>query len=87
MELGVLRIGQLAFAAVPYEMFCENGAYIKENSPCAATVLITCVNAYHKYIPSERAYDHGCYEVDSRLYPRGTAEQLANTIVEMMNQK
>ena len=48
---------------------------------------MTCVNDYHKYIPSERAFDHGCYEVDSRLYPKGTAEQLAQTLVELLSQE
>ena len=86
MELGVLRIGQLAFVAAPYEMFCENGKYIKEHARCEATIIMTCVNDYHKYIPSERAFAHGCYEVDSRLYPKGTAERLAQTLVELINQ-
>ena len=85
LELGVLRIGQLAFTAAPYEMFCDNGVYIKEYSPCEATVLMTCVNDYHKYIPSKRAYSHGCYEVDSRLYPEGTAEKLAEILVEELH--
>ena len=84
LELGVLRIGQLAFVAAPYEMFCDNGVYIKEHSPCAATVIMTCVNDYQKYIPSASAYRHGCYEVDSRLFPEGTAEQLAQTLVDLL---
>jgi len=87
LELSVLRIGQLAFVAAPYEMFCENGVYIKEHSPCAATVIMTCANDYQKYIPSARAYSHGCYEVDSRLFPKGTAEQLAEKLVCMLKEQ
>ena len=82
IKLGVVTIGDMAFAAVPYEMFCENGQEIKKNTPFAATVLLTCTNGYHKYIPSKRAYHQGCYEVDSRLYPEGTAENLARLLVE-----
>lgn len=85
MELGVISIGAVAFVAVPYEMFCENGMQIKENSPFAATILMTCANGYHKYIPSLRAFGHGCYEVDSRLYPKGTAENLAQILIEELN--
>lgn len=84
MELGILKIGEIAFVAVPYEMFCENGRYVKENSPFAMTVIMSCTNAYHKYIPSDRAFDHGCYEVDSRLYPRGTAEHLSKVLVDCL---
>lgn len=81
MSLATVCIGDLAFAAVPYEMFCENGKEVKEKSPFAATVILSCTNGYHKYIPSKRAYSHGCYEVDSRLYPVGTAEKLAEILV------
>ena len=86
MELGVVTVGDMAFVAVPYEMFCDNGRYIKENSPYPVTVILSCTNEYHKYIPSDFAFCHGCYEVDSRLYPRGTAEKLADTIVEMLEE-
>jgi hypothetical protein len=82
MSLATVCIGDLAFTAVPYEMFCENGKEIKEKSPFAATVILSCTNGYHKYIPSRRAYSQGCYEVDSRLYPEGTAEELAEILVK-----
>jgi len=87
LQLGILKIGEIAFASVPYEMFCENGMYVKEHSRFPMTVIMSCTNGYHKYIPSERAFNHGCYEVDSRLYPLGTAEQLAQRLVDLLNEK
>lgn len=82
MSLATVCIGDLAFAAVPYEMFCENGKEIKAKSPFAVTVIMSCTNGYHKYIPSKRAYRQGCYEVDSRLYPAGTAEELVEVLLK-----
>lgn len=85
VELNAISVGGICFAAVPYEMFCQNGLFVKENSPFAMTVVMSCCNGYHKYFPSKFAFTHGGYEVDSRLYPEGTAEKMAEELVEMLN--
>jgi len=85
VELNAISVGGIAFAAVPYEMFCANGLFVKENSPFDMTVVMSCCNGYHKYFPSKFAFTHGGYEVDSRLYPAGTAEQMAEELVAMLN--
>lgn len=84
VELNAISVGNIGFVAVPYEMFCTNGQFIKENSPFAMTIVMSCCNGYHKYFPSKFAFTHGGYEVDSRLYPEGTAENLAEELVDML---
>lgn len=82
--LDTVTLGQLAFVAAPYEMFCENGKFIKENSPFPMTVIMSCANGYHSYLASERTFDHGSYEVDSRNFVRGTAEKMACAFTDML---
>ena len=84
VELNAISVGGLGFAAVPYEMFCQNGLFVKEHSPFPMTIVMSCCNGYHKYFPSKFAFTHGGYEVDSRLYPEGTAESMAQQLVEML---
>ena len=86
VEMGALTVGDLAFACAPYEMFAVNGVFIKENSPYENTFIVTCCNQGHSYQASEYAFEHGCYEVDQRKFPKGTAEKLASTVTEMLKE-
>ena len=86
MPVNVAVIGGLGFAFAPYEMFCKNGMFIKENSPCGATVVATCSNAGFSYLADDFAFTEQCYEVDVRRFPRGTAEKLASTFVSMLGE-
>jgi len=87
MEINTIALGDIAFATAPYEMFCANGQQIKEGSPYAMTFILTCSNGSHNYLASDFAFSHGCYEVDSRLYPRGTAEKLVENFLEMLKKQ
>lgn len=87
MELNTIALGDIAFATAPYEMFCTNGEAIKDGSPFEMTFICTCSNASHNYLASDFAFTHGCYEVDSRLYARGTAEKLVEHYLEMLKEQ
>lgn len=93
-ELGAICIGDaLAFAGHSYEMFSEHGQYVKENSPFEMTFVLTNCNGDRKYIPTIYAFDYPelfknnpiAYEVSSCLYAQGTGEDLANSMVAMLN--
>ena len=86
MELNALRIGDLSFATVPYEMFCSNGMYVKKNSPFPTTLMISCCDGCHMYLPDANAFTYDCYEVNVRLYPSGVAEDIPCTLVNMLNE-
>ena len=86
MEIYSLRVGDLGFIFAPYEMFGVNGEFIKDFAPYPMTFVVTCANDRQSYLASELAFSHGCYEVDSRRYPKGTAELLANNFVEMLTE-
>lgn len=86
LSIHAFCVGDLGFACAPYEMFGASGMYIKEYSPCAMTFVVSCCNGAYSYLASDLAFSHGCYEVDIRRYPRGTAEKLAENFVDMLKE-
>lgn len=86
-DLNVLSIGNhLSLILAPYEMFAANGMYIKENTPYDMTFLVTCANGDAGYLPSDAAFEHGCYEVYITKCVRGTAESVADTLLDMLTE-
>lgn len=81
-----VSLGDLAFVSVPFEMFDTNGMQIKEGSPFSMTFVMSCSNNYYSYLPSEVAFKHGGYSVDTTLFVRGTAEELVDSYLGMLNQ-
>lgn len=86
MPIYALKVGGLGFACAPYEMFGASGMHIKEQSPMPMTFIVTHCNDSKGYLATEFAFSHGCYEVDGRRYPKGTAEKLADTFLEMLHE-
>ena len=86
----VFSIGDIAFVSAAYEMFSENGTYIKENSPFDVTIVCTLGYYAVGYIPSYDAYEYEgvglSYEASAGYYARGTGEALAEKYVEMLNE-
>jgi len=62
VRLQVLRIGKLAIAAIPCEVFAETGLAIKEQSPLGATFMIELANGYNGYLPTRQQHAWGGYE-------------------------
>lgn len=84
MELSVLSIGELSFVLAPYEMFGEQGRYIKQNTTFPMTFLIGCNDGGYNYLASKEAFDYDCYESQCCFFERGTAERLADIYLEML---
>ncbi len=61
MPLQVLRIGQVAFAANPFELYLEYGQRIKARSPARQTFAIQLANGIGGYLPTARAETLGGY--------------------------
>lgn len=84
IEINAIAIGDISFAAVPYEMFDTNGKYIKENSNTKMTFVLELTNGSNGYFPSEYAYEYGCYEADTTRFEKGSAEKVATELVTMI---
>ena len=86
VEMYAFSIGDLAFVTAPYEMFDENGKYIKDNSPFKNTFVVSCSNDSLGYIASEEGYESDCYGANTGKFVKGTAEILAQEYVKLLNQ-
>lgn len=82
MELDAIRVGDISFVTAPYEMFDTNGAFIKDNTPVDMTFVLTYANDHVSYVASAEAFDYGCYEADIRRFTKGTAEKVAQILVD-----
>jgi hypothetical protein len=85
-DVWTYSFGDIGFVAAPYEMFDNNGQYIKENSPFSMTVVATLCNRANGYIPSEDIYQYGSYECDTTKFVKGTGEELAELFVSMLTE-
>jgi hypothetical protein len=77
IEVQAVRLGpELAIVTLPGEVFVELGLAIKARSPFETTLVVELANDVPNYIPTEKAFREGSYEVvNSRLAP-GSGEQL-----------
>ena len=85
-DIYAFGIGDLGFVFAPYEMFCENGKYIKDNSPFGRTIVCSMANDSYNYISAAEGFDYNCYEANTGRFVKGTGEDLAETYVEMLTE-
>ena len=82
MELNAFCIGGIGFTTGTYEMFSENGRYVKDNSPFEYTIVMT---GGFRYIPTKQTFQYRSYEGDCTYFVEGTGEALAEEYVKMLN--
>lgn len=80
-----LTMGELSFASAPYEMFCQTGTQIREGDKATTTFVVTHANGSNGYIPSEDVWDNLGYESVTCPFEKGTAERIAEKLIEMVN--
>jgi hypothetical protein len=62
VPLQVLRVGDMALAAIPCEVFTEIGLSVKKNSPFKPTCVVSLANGYFGYLPTPAQHALGGYE-------------------------
>lgn len=73
-ELHMLRLGEVAIATNPFELFIDYGLRIKARSPAEQTIVIQLTADCAAYLPTERAVKGGGYSariVDGVVGPEG----------------
>lgn len=75
--LQVIRIGDIAIAAVPGEPFNEIGVTVKRRSPAPYTVFCGYSNEYLAYFPTADEYTYGGYEPGYSHHNSTLLEQVA----------
>ena len=86
-EVQVIALGpDLAFVALPGEIFVELGLYVKQHSPYRHTIIPELANGSIGYIPTKRAFEEGNYEPVSARCAPGSGEQVAEAAVRLLNE-
>jgi len=88
VPLQVVRIGDLAIAAIPFETFAEIGLKIKDKSPFADTFTIELANDSRGYLPTPRQHQLGGYEtwMGTNRVQLDASDLITDTILDMMQQ-
>jgi len=87
VEVHVLRIGDIAIATNPFELFHDYGAQIKARSTAEQTFVIELTCGWGRYLPTERAVAGGGYSavVQSCMVGPEGGQMLVDRTVEMIN--
>lgn len=83
-ELTALRIGEVVFAALPGEPFCEIGKRIIADSPFVMTMPLALTNGGEIYFPTGNIYEEGGYEATSTPIRKGADDILVNETVSLI---
>lgn len=84
-EVQVIALGSdVAWVALPGEIFTELGLAIKLASPFRHTIIATLANDALGYIPHRKAYAEGAYEVVSARVAEGSGEMLVDKAIELL---
>ena len=87
VEVQIIALGNdLAWVALPGEVFVELGLQIKKASPFKHTILVELADGAIGYIPTERAYREGNYEPTSARCAPGSGEQIVQATVRLLNE-
>jgi len=84
IPISAISFGDIAFASTPYEMFDTNGVQVKEGSPFKMTFMCAYTNGSYGYVPSADVYKNGGYEVYTTRFVKGTGDDIAAKLVEML---
>lgn len=61
-EVQVLSVNDVAFVAVPGELFVEHGLRVKQGAWPRQAMVVSCANGQVAYIPTKDAFERGGYE-------------------------
>ena len=86
-EVQVIALGgEVAWVALPGEIFAELGLEIKKRSPFKHTILVTIANGSVGYVPTKRAFTEGSYEPFAARCAPGSGEMIVETAVRLLNE-
>ncbi|MFA5193770.1 MAG: hypothetical protein WC740_23925 [Verrucomicrobiia bacterium] len=83
----VLRIGDIAIATNPFELFQDYGTQMKARSKALQTFVIELTDTWGGYLPTQRAVEGGGYSAvvqSNRVGPEG-GQIFVNRTLEMIN--
>jgi hypothetical protein len=87
-EVHIIRLGPVAFATNPFELFLDYGNQIKARSRAEQTFLVQLANGTEGYLPTEKAERGGHYSafLSSGQIGHVGGEQLVRETLQNLNQ-
>jgi hypothetical protein len=87
MEVQAFRLdSDTAIVCLPCEIFVELGLAIKQASPFKNTIVISICNDRPSYVPTEKAFTEGSYEVTNARVKPGAGEMLVDAAVKLLQE-
>ena len=87
-EVHIIRLGTIAIATNPFELFLDYGNQIKARSLAEQTFLVQLANGTEGYLPTEKAEKHGHYSafLSSGSVGHQGGEQLVRETLKNINE-
>ncbi|MDD2474565.1 MAG: hypothetical protein PHI32_01495 [Dysgonamonadaceae bacterium] len=85
-ELHVIRLGDIAIATNPFELYIDYGMQIKAHSEAILTFLVQLSCHHSGYLPTTRAAKGGGYAADKYLVGPEGGQILVNETVKLINE-
>jgi hypothetical protein len=85
-EIHILRLGDIAIATNPFELFMDYGILIKAQSKAILTLLVQLSCQHSGYLPTERAVKGGGYSADQYLVGPEGGYKLVGETVRLINE-
>lgn len=84
-EVQIISLGkEIAWIALPGEVFVELGVALKKRSPFPHTLITTLANGNEGYIPDRRSYAEKAYEAESARVEPGSGEKLVDAAATLL---
>jgi hypothetical protein len=85
-EFHILRLGDIAIATNPFELFMDYGVLMKARSKAVLTLIVQLSCQHSGYLPTERAIKGGGYSADKYLVGPDGGYKLVDETVKRINE-
>lgn len=86
IEFHVIRLGDIAIATNPFELYIDYGIRIKARSQAVLTLLVQLSCQNNGYLPTEKAVKGGGYSADKYIIGPEGGQILVNETVKRINE-
>ena len=85
LDIQALRIGECVIHAIPAEVFCHFGHYIRANTPAKKNMVVSLSNGSCLYILPKELVGSDLYEaqVNSNIYEADTGYLISDTVLKL----
>jgi len=85
IEFHAIRLGDIAIATNPFELYLDYGVRIKARSPAVLTLLVQLSYQHCGYLPTEKAVKGGGYSADKYVVgPKGGQVLVDETVKQLI---